>query len=67
MDRLVFLSAVHGILGIIITVMGIMGLFGLLNMGYEPAWHAIIKILVGISIIGVGIYFTKLYISSKNA
>lgn len=36
------------IVGAIILVMGIAGLPGVSDMGTEPDWHAILKIVIGI-------------------
>lgn len=35
------------IVGLILLVMGIAGLPGVSDMGSEPEWHAIIKIIIG--------------------
>jgi len=35
------------IVGIIVLIMGIMGIIPGLEMGSEPVWHAILKIVVG--------------------
>jgi len=45
------------IISIILIIMGIMGALPNLTMGYEPLWHAIAKIIVGI--IGVFIALKK--------
>jgi hypothetical protein len=36
------------IVGLIVLVMGIAGLPGVSDMGTEPDWHAILKIIIGI-------------------
>ena len=36
------------IVGILLLVMGIAGLPGVSDMGTEPDWHAILKIVIGI-------------------
>jgi uncharacterized membrane protein len=36
------------IVGIILLIMGIAGLPGVSDMGTEPDWHAILKIVIGI-------------------
>ncbi len=36
------------IVGIILLVMGIAGIEGISDMGTEPMWHAILKIIIGI-------------------
>ena len=36
------------IVGIILLVMGIAGLPGVSDMGTEPEWHAVLKIIIGI-------------------
>jgi hypothetical protein len=35
------------IVGLIVLVMGIAGLPGVSEMGSEPEWHAILKIIIG--------------------
>ena len=35
------------IVGLILLIMGIAGLPGVSDMGSEPDWHAIIKIIIG--------------------
>ena len=41
------------IVGVIILVMGIAGLPGVSDMGTEPDWHAILKIIIGVVAIAV--------------
>jgi len=36
------------VVGILLLVMGIAGLPGISDMGTEPDWHAILKIVIGI-------------------
>jgi len=36
------------IVGVLLLVMGIAGLPGVSDMGTEPDWHAILKIVIGI-------------------
>ena len=36
------------VVGVIILVMGIAGLPGISDMGTEPEWHAVLKIVIGI-------------------
>ncbi len=43
------------IVGLIVLVMGIAGYPGVSDMGTEPDWHAILKILVGIAAIVVAL------------
>ncbi|MBN2603874.1 MAG: hypothetical protein JXA91_07075 [Candidatus Thermoplasmatota archaeon] len=47
------------IVGAIILVMGILGALpdDILNIGTEPIWHAIIKIVIGL--IAIGIAYTN--------
>jgi uncharacterized membrane protein HdeD (DUF308 family) len=47
------------IVGIIVLLMGILGLVPSIEMGSEPGWHAILKVLVGLVAIGVG-YMDKM-------
>jgi len=35
------------IVGVIVLVMGIAGLPGVSEMGTEPDWHAVLKIIIG--------------------
>jgi hypothetical protein len=37
------------IVGLIVLVMGVAGLPGVSDMGTEPDWHAVLKILIGIA------------------
>ncbi len=41
------------IVGVILLVMGIAGLPGVSDMGTEPDWHAILKIIIGAVAIAV--------------
>jgi hypothetical protein len=41
------------IVGIIVLVMGIAGLPGVSDIGTEPDWHAILKIVVGLVAVAV--------------
>lgn len=41
------------IVGAIVLVMGIAGLPGVSDMGSEPEWHAILKIIIGAVAIAV--------------
>ena len=41
------------IVGVIVLVMGIVGLPGVSDMGTEPDWHAILKIIIGVVAIAV--------------
>ncbi|MFC1487594.1 hypothetical protein ACFLRN_07920 [Thermoproteota archaeon] len=36
------------VVGVITLVMGIAGLPGISDMGTEPEWHAVLKIVIGI-------------------
>jgi len=36
------------IVGVLLLVMGIAGLPGVSDMGTEPDWHAVLKIIIGI-------------------
>lgn len=47
------------IVGIIVLLMGILGLVPSVNIGSEPSWHAILKIIVGLVAIGFG-YMEKM-------
>ena len=41
------------IVGLIVLVMGIAGLPGVSDMGTEPDWHAVLKIVIGLVAIAV--------------
>jgi uncharacterized membrane protein HdeD (DUF308 family) len=36
------------IVGVLLLVMGIAGLPGVSDMGTEPEWHAVLKIIIGV-------------------
>jgi len=36
------------IVGVLLLVMGIAGLPGISDMGTEPEWHAVLKIIIGV-------------------
>ena len=36
------------IVGVLLAIMGVAGLPGVSDMGTEPDWHAILKIIIGI-------------------
>ena len=36
------------IVGILLAIMGVAGLPGVSDMGTEPDWHAILKIIIGV-------------------
>lgn len=36
------------IVGLILIIMGVAGLPGVSDMGTEPDWHAVVKIIIGI-------------------
>lgn len=41
------------IVGIIVLVMGIAGLPGVSDIGTEPDWHAILKIVIGLVAVAI--------------
>jgi hypothetical protein len=41
----------------LLLIMGILGLIPGLNLGAEPAWHAVVKIILGI--VGIWVSMTK--------
>lgn len=47
------------IVGIVTLLMGILGLIPDLEIGTEPAWHAAVKIIIGLVAIAVGVMETK--------
>ena len=47
------------IVGISLVVMGIAGLPGVSDMGTEPDWHAILKIVIGLVAIAVPFFDKK--------
>ena len=48
------------IVGIILLVMGIAGLPGISDMGTEPDWHAILKIIIGIVAVVIALMEEKM-------
>jgi len=48
------------IVGIIVLVMGIAGLPGISDMGTEPDWHAILKIIIGIVAVVIALMEEKM-------
>lgn len=36
------------IVGVLLLVMGVAGLPGISDMGTEPEWHAVLKIVIGV-------------------
>jgi O-antigen/teichoic acid export membrane protein len=46
-DRLHYTKWTLVVVGVIVLVMGIAGLPGVSDMGAEPEWHAILKIIIG--------------------
>lgn len=47
------------ILGILVAVMGILGIIPGINMGSEPVWHAVVKIVIGIIAVIIGLVGKK--------
>lgn len=47
------------IVGVIVLIMGILGLIPGLVLGTEPAWHAVLKIIVGVIAVGVAVMKEK--------
>jgi len=47
------------IVGLIVLVMGIAGLPGVSDLGTEPDWHAVLKIIIGIVAVIVAIMEKK--------
>lgn len=47
------------IVGLILLVMGIAGLPGVSDMGSEPDWHAVLKIIIGLVAIAVPFFDKK--------
>jgi len=47
------------IVGLIVLVMGIAGLPGVSDLGTEPDWHAVLKIIIGIAAMIVAIMEKK--------
>ena len=42
------------VIGILLAVMGLVDVVGLLNLGTEPVWHSIVKIVIGAVAIYLG-------------
>jgi len=47
------------IVGVVVFLMGILGVIPGIEMATEPAWHAVLKIIVGIIAIGVAMMKEK--------
>ncbi|MEG3225155.1 MAG: hypothetical protein BME94_06460 [Methanobacteriales archaeon Met13] len=59
MNQIKTLGIAHLTVGLIFVLMGVWGLIPNQSLGYEPAWHAVFKIILGIIIVGVGFRFLK--------
>jgi len=42
------------VVGVLVLLMGVMAMIPSLEIGTEPMWHAIVKVIVGIIAIAVG-------------
>lgn len=42
------------VVGVLVLLMGVMAMVPSLEIGTEPMWHAIVKVIVGIIAIAVG-------------
>lgn len=47
------------VVGILLVIMGIAGLPGVSDMGTEPDWHAILKIIIGVVAVGIALMEKK--------
>ena len=47
------------IVGVLLLVMGVAGLPGVSDMGTEPDWHAILKIIIGIGAVVIALLEKK--------
>ncbi|MDD3777614.1 MAG: hypothetical protein PHN32_08425 [Actinomycetota bacterium] len=47
------------ILGILVAVMGILGIIPGINLGSEPVWHAVVKIIIGLIAVIIGLAAKK--------
>jgi hypothetical protein len=47
------------VVGILLIVMGIAGLPGVSDIGTEPDWHAILKIIIGVVAVGIALMEKK--------
>ena len=36
------------VVGVVLLIMGVAGLPGISDMGTEPEWHAVLKIIIGV-------------------
>jgi divalent metal cation (Fe/Co/Zn/Cd) transporter len=67
MNRIGLYAVVHWTVGLIILIMGFYGLYpGQNPLGYEPVWHAWLKIVLALVIISVGIKFTWDYLTNRS-
>ena len=47
------------VVGALLLIMGIAGLPGVSDIGTEPEWHAILKIIIGIVAVGIALMDKK--------
>ncbi len=47
------------IVGVLVLVMGVAGLPGISDMGTEPDWHAVLKIIIGIVAVAIALMEKK--------
>ncbi|MEN6330332.1 MAG: hypothetical protein ABFC91_08605 [Methanobacteriaceae archaeon] len=67
MNKIGLYALVHWTVGLILFIMGFYGLYpGPHPLGYEPSWHAWLKIILALVIISVGMKFTRDYLADRR-
>lgn len=59
MNLMIILGAAHLTVGLIFITMGVWGLIPGQTLGYEPAWHAVLKIILGVIVSWIGTRFLR--------
>ncbi|MEN6330331.1 MAG: hypothetical protein ABFC91_08600 [Methanobacteriaceae archaeon] len=59
MNLMKILGVVHLTVGLFFILMGLWGLIPGQTLGYEPSWHAILKIILGIIVAWIGTRFLR--------
>ena len=59
MNLMKILGVAHLTVGLLFLLMGVWGLIPGQTIGYEPPWHAVLKIILGAIVAWIGIRFLK--------
>ncbi|QHN08195.1 MULTISPECIES: hypothetical protein [Methanothermobacter] len=54
MERYIQLGLFHLLVGAVMVLMAVWALYPASTMGYEPVWHAALKIIFGALMMGAG-------------